>query len=70
MKRTITIRPCPLWDLPLDELTRRAREREFHVRQLIIDRAAEDAYYARVARNLAVRTARSAIRYVNRALGR
>ncbi|MGH8260331.1 MAG: hypothetical protein ACREUG_11635 [Steroidobacteraceae bacterium] len=60
MRRSVTLRVCPLWDAAPAELLQRAKERSFQSRQLAADRAAEDQFHARVARNLALRGVRRA----------
>jgi hypothetical protein len=65
MRRTVSLRICPLWSVDAAELLRRAKERDFQARQLRADRAAEDHFVSGVARRVAVREARKAIRFVN-----
>ncbi|MGH8258548.1 MAG: hypothetical protein ACREUG_02530 [Steroidobacteraceae bacterium] len=66
MRQSVALRICPLWNPPLAELERRAKERIFQARQLLADRAVEDHFTARVARNVAARQVRRSIRFLNR----
>ena len=70
IKGKVRLRIAPLWDPTAAELLRRAREREFQVRQLLGDRKAEDRYAAGVARRVAANVARSCIKFVNRVRSR
>lgn len=65
MRTKVELRISPIWNPTAAELLSRAKERAFQTRQLVTGRRAEDAYLERIRKNLAARTVRKCLRFIN-----